>query len=57
MNNPLGLRVVDLDAERKADNEKKFYEDGVAYSFNDMKYTTFEFRKACRDVGKKAEDA
>lgn len=35
-----------------SEHEPTYYEDGVAYTWNDIKYTTPEFRKACRDMSK-----
>ncbi len=32
--------------------EKEYYEDGVAYDWNTIKYATYEFRKALRDFNK-----
>ncbi len=31
-------------------SKKKYYEDGVDYDWNTIKYTTYDFRKALRDL-------
>jgi len=36
-------------------DDKKYYEDGVAYDWDTIKYTSPEFRKACRDLSKDKE--
>ena len=33
-------------------DKKEYYEDGVAYDWDTIKYTTYEFRKVLRDLDK-----